>query len=179
MLPKCSDHPAICCQRDAGFHPVAQRLLDIAQLATLECVGEPLCGGFDFMITHGEPVGSGDYVAVWLSQVLPTISQQRSAATSLLVTSIRQTYGISVCQEGYPGPKTGPGGEISAVPPAEEYNHVAPYDYALVEAIYFAVLNAITTREVAGCAFAEITSLRAESPQNYSARWRFDVTVSV
>lgn len=175
MLPACADNPAICCDRPNGFHAVAERLLTTAHLAVLNCIGEELCKDFSARITHAEPIGTGDYVAVWLASVTPQISQQNRAA-AILITTIRYTYGIAVCQAGYPGLKT-IGGEISTVPSDDEYNHVAPYDYALAEAVYRAILGDITGQQLTGCNFASITRLIPEAPQNYSARWRFDVAL--
>lgn len=181
MLPGCDDEPAICCDHDDSFHAVTSRVLNVAVLAIIDCIGPEDCKQFAAYVPHHEPVGGGDYIAAWLADVTPTFTPPQGQKLGF-VTKMRLNVGVALSQTGYPGPEVS-GGEIKAIPSADEYNHVAPYDYGLAEKVYRRILMAAVAGDIQGCGFGTITRLYPESPAaeatRVSARWRFNVALDV
>ena len=163
----------VCCE---SWFDIVETLTVAVGAAVVDCF--PQCADIAVKVTHGEPIGGGDYVAGWLISVGPTITDvpQWGALPP------RLTMGMAVCLANYPGP-TIIGGEISAVPSPAEYMHASYYTYGVAEIMW----KTVATNAVAGkantvfarCSRVILGPLVPQEPAHFSARWGMTLSVDV
>ena len=166
-IPKLgTDQPAApCC--DSWFELI-ERMVSTAGEAVRSCV--PGCEAFPYYVSHGVPVGGGDYLAAWLAGTdnLAEFNQR------IFFPRIRLTVAFALCQVGYPGPEiTGNG--IESVPSPAEHTHASLFSYGAAQAAYQATLKSISGGCIGGCKVASIATLRPDQPESFNARWRWNV----
>lgn len=170
--PVCSDQPAaICCDT---LYTITQQAAIIAGEAVRNCFGES-CGEIPIYVSHGEPVGGGDYVAAWLAAIAPPPTF--SAKTFFVVS--RLTINVVVCLGGFPEIKI-QGGDLAPVPSADEHSHAAYFSYGAMESAYRAIaaqLLASPGAQLGGCTVAGISQLIPHPPAAGSARWSMSIFV--
>jgi hypothetical protein len=167
----CSDQPgAVCCE---SFWAIAEQLSIVAGMAIRECLGDT-CADFPYYVCHGEPIGGGDYVAVWLTAGAPP---DLSTTKMHFSPKIRLTYTIALCLDGYPMPRVEQGA-IAPVPTPAEHNWASYFSYGAAERMYRSIVNALVvspTSILGACALRSVGSLTAQQPALGSARWMFQV----
>lgn len=167
--PPNRDQPAaVCCEQ---FYGLTEALVRTAGSAVADCLG-PNCAGFEYYVSHAEPIGGGDYLAGWLAQVSPSPTQL--SPTVYGATPFQLTFGVAVCLSGFPGITTTDGGKISTVPSPAQYMHATYFTYGVAERMWRAVANeSVKGRSgvFGSCASVQIGPLIPQSPQDYSARW--------
>ena len=127
-IPPCSqDQPAaVCCDR---LFTVTQQAALIAGLAVRNCFGD-ICSEIPIYVSHGEPVGGGDYVAAWLSSITtPGIPTGRT----FFVTS-RLTINVVICLAGFPRIRI-QGGDLAFYVSFDNQNIWALQAGALIDAL--------------------------------------------
>lgn len=169
--PLNSDQPAaVCCERWFRF---AEDLVNVAGPAVADCLG-PNCAGFRWYVSHGEPIGPGDYLAVWLASI-DLIPSATGAITQWGAMPYRYTFGAAVCLDGYPGIRYANGGAISTVPSPAEYMHASYFTYGVGERMWRAIANEAVKGKASTvfgqCANVAVGQLIPQPPENYSARW--------
>lgn len=169
--PLNTDQPAaVCCEQ---WFSVAESLVNVAGQAVADCLGSH-CAGFRFYVSHGEPIGPGDYLAAWLASVEP-VPTATGAITQYGAMPYRMTFGVVVTLTGYPGIRYADGGKISTVPSAAEYMHGSYFTYGAGERMWRTVANEAVKGKAGTvfgrCANVAVGPLVPQPPENYSARW--------
>jgi hypothetical protein len=161
----------ICCE---GWFDIVETLTIAVGAAVVDCF--PQCADIAVKVTHGEPIGGGDYVAGWLVSVAPALQE----APQWGAIPPRLTIGMAVCLDNYPGPTTTDGGRVSVVPSPAEYMHASYYTYGVAEIMWRTVAN----NAIAGkpgvfsrCSRVFLGPLAPQAPALYSARWGMTLSV--
>lgn len=162
----------ICCE---GWFDIVETLTVAVGADLVACF--PQCADIAVKVTHGEPIGGGDYVAGWLISVDPGVVDTPAWGA----IAPRMTLGMAVCLSNYPGPTITDGGQIATVPSPAQYMHASYYSYGIAERMWHTVAN----EAVAGkpgtmfsrCSRVILGPLVPQEPALYSARWGMTLSV--
>jgi hypothetical protein len=173
-----TDQPAaICCET---WFSIVEDLTRLAGNAVIDCLG-PTCGNFRVYVSHGPPIGGGDYVAGWLADRSPITTPQGDFRVHG-ATPFRTTIGLAVNLANFPGIQYADGGKIAAVPSAAEYMHACYFTYGAAERMWRAVANEAPKGRsgvFGACTNVQIGSLVPEVPADYNARWGMSLTADI
>jgi hypothetical protein len=165
-----SDQPAvICCDR---IFNVTQQAAIIAGEAVRNCFGE-VCAEMPIYVSHGEPVGGGDYVAAWLASITPP---PVSTAKTFFVVS-RLNIGIAVCLTGFPRIEV-QGGDFAPLASPDDYTRASYFSYGAMEAAYQAIVSDLVAKpgaQLGGCTIAGMSQLFPNQPAAGNVRWAFQI----
>jgi hypothetical protein len=173
-IPPCSsDQPAaVCCDR---LFTVTQQAALIAGLAVRNCFGD-ICSEMPIYVSHGEPVGGGDYVAAWLASI--TTPAVVESARTFFVKS-RVNINVVVCLSGFPRIRV-QGGDIAPSPSPDEHTNAAYYSYGAMETVYRAVISQLLATpgaQLGGCDVAGFSQLVPHDPAAGNVRWSMGIFV--
>ena len=164
--------PVACC---TTWWEIAEELATIGGEAVQACLGEQ-CAEFPYFVSHDVPIGGGDYLAVWISNVGPRNFQ---TGKIFITPQIRYSYSVILSLEGHPMPTTR-AGQMTPVPSPAEYNHASYFTYAAAQAMYRAVVNQLVASPaslVGPCTVSGLGQLVPQAPAHGSARWGLTVTI--
>lgn len=138
MLPgSCAEPIPSCCEE---FFDLADRLVTAAHTALIECLGEG-CGELPAYVSHAEPVGPGDYIAGWISNITQVPGRASSpGAKVILPPRLLVQIQVRLVEGGYSGLAV-KGGRIT-LPEAEQWHYAASHSYSHAQVILAAVLAA-------------------------------------
>ena len=135
MIPAgCKPNAAVCCD---AYYAVAESLAEIAFEALVKCVA-PSCEGMQVFVSHGPPVGTGNFISAWhVSTVFPGSDDQRERFISRAVG----TYTVRLMESGYPTIRNAPSGGFT-LPQRDEIDAIAQHSYGHGEQVLRAIVNA-------------------------------------
>jgi hypothetical protein len=168
--PLGSDQPeAICCDR---IFTVTQQAAIIAGEAVRNCFGE-CCNDIPIYVSHGDPVGGGDYVAAWLASISPV----NPIAGKTFFPSVRLSVNVAVCLSGFPRIEV-QGGDLTPLASPDEYTRAAYFSYGAMEAAYKAIIvQLLPGSELGGCTVAGLSALVPQPPAAGNVRWVLTIFV--
>lgn len=166
----CSDQPAaVACEQ---IFTVTQQAAIIAGEAVRNCFGER-CADIPIGVSHGDPVGGGDYVVAWLASITPP--NVTSGKTFFAVA--RLSINVVICLSGFPRIET-TGGDITPVASIDEYTHAAYFSYGAMESAYRAIVTQLAPgTSLGGCTVAGLSSLTPQQPAVGHVRWSLSIYV--
>jgi len=162
----------VCCDR---LFTVTQQAALIAGTAVRNCFGD-ICAEMPVYVSHGEPVGGGDYVAAWLAGISsPPVS---TTGRTFFVTS-RLNINVVICLAGFPRIRI-QGGDLAPSPSPDEHTNAAYYSYGAMETVYRAVISELLAKpgaQLGGCDVAGFGQLVPHAPAAGNVRWSMSIFV--
>lgn len=160
------DTPTVCCD---GFFTLADSLRECLYERLVFCWPDE-CNELRTWVSHGEPIGPGNYVVTWIDRVRPEVTPNQRA---IVAPKLQVLIGV-VVQVPWPGLSMQ--GGAPALAPPDEYRNAAMISLSLMEQTYRGIEACV--REIDGCSLAYTDDVVSRAPQGYNARWVFTASMS-
>ena len=162
-LPGTCETPVeACCE---NLYDLVNIFVAAAADAVVDCLGE-FCGDFGRYVSHEAPVGPGNYVAGWWSNVRPVAVP---AGKQLFVPRMAVGVSIQLVESGYP--LFSVAGDQILLPEHAKIDYASKHSYSHAEAATRAILGSLNVRGV--CESVRFLQMNPITPFSGYVAWEW------